>query len=212
MKSDATSPSPRPTVFIVDDDISFRQAIERLVRTGGYGVHPFASAKEFLQFARTDAPGCILLDLDMPELSGLELQTALAETDNPLPIVFLTGKGNIPATVQAMRAGAEDFLTKPTRKEILFAAIERALARDAQDRQQRARLYELRGRFDALTPREREVLGHVLSGSLNKQIAFALGASERTIKMHRANLMTKLQVQSVAGLLHLAHELGIRPH
>ena len=204
----ATRHSPLPTIYIVDDDLSFRQAIERLVRTGGYAVHTFASAAEFLQFARPDGPGCILLDLDMPGLSGLELQSALARVANPLPIVFLTGKGSISATVQAMRAGAEDFLTKPTRKQVLFAAIERALARDAQAREQRARRRELQARFDALTPREREVLAHVLRGQLNKQTAADLEASERTIKMHRANLMAKLQVQSVAELAHLAQEAG----
>ena len=201
--------SPQPTIFIVDDDTSFRQAIERLVRTGGYAVQTFASATEFLQSARPDEPGCVLLDLDMPGLSGLELQNALARTDNPLPIVFLTGKGSISTTVQAMRAGAEDFLTKPARRQILFAAIERALARDAQTREQRARRRELQARFDALTPREREVLAHVLSGQLNKQIAADLNAAERTIKMHRASLMAKLQVQSVAELAHLAHEAGL---
>jgi FixJ family two-component response regulator len=201
-------PSPRPTVFIVDDDLSFRQAIERLVRTGGYAVHTFASATEFLQFARPDEPGCILLDLDMPGLSGLDLQSALAQVENPLPIVFLTGKGNISTSVQAMRAGAEDFLTKPARKQLLFAAIERALARGAQEREQRARRRELRARFDPLTPREREVLAHILSGQMNKQIAEDLGSAERTIKMHRANLMAKLQVQSVAELAQLAHEAG----
>jgi FixJ family two-component response regulator len=201
-------PPPRPTVFIVDDDTSFRQAIERLVRTGGYAVQTFASATEFLQFARPDEPGCVLLDLDMPGLSGLELQSALARVANPLPIVFLTGKGSISTTVQAMRAGAEDFLTKPTKKQVLFAAIERALARDAQAREQHARRRELQARFDALTPREREVLAHVLRGHLNKQTAADLEASERTIKMHRANLMAKLQVQSVAELAHLAHEAG----
>ena len=204
----APRPSPLPTVFIVDDDLSFRQAIERLVRTGGYAVQTFASATEFLQSARPDGPGCVLLDLDMPGLSGLELQSALARVANPLPIVFLTGKGSISTTVQAMRAGAEDFLTKPTKKQVLFAAIERALARDAQAREQRARRRELQARFDALTPREREVLAHVLSGQLNKQIAADLKAAERTIKMHRANLMAKLQVQSVAELARLAQDAG----
>jgi FixJ family two-component response regulator len=204
-----TVPPPRPKVFIVDDDMSFRQAIERLVRTGGYAVQTFASATEFLQFARDDTPGCVLLDLDLPDLSGLDLQKILTQAEDPLPILFLTGKGNIPATVQAMRAGAEDFLTKPVGKEVLFVAIERALARNTQDRLQRARLRELSARFGALTPREREVLGHILRGQLNKQIAFDLGVSERTIKMHRANLMAKLQVQSVAELSHIAHEVGL---
>jgi len=207
----APRPSPLPTIFIVDDDLSFRQAIERLVRTGGYAVQTFASATEFLQFARPDEPGCVLLDLDMPGLSGLELQSALAREENRLPIIFLTGKGNISTTVQAMRAGAEDFLTKPTRKQVLFAAIERALARDSQDREQRVRRRELQARFDALTPREREVLTHVLSGQLNKQIAASLNTAERTIKMHRANLMTKLQVESVAELAQLAQTAGVLP-
>jgi two-component system, LuxR family, response regulator FixJ len=192
----------------VDDDGSFRNAMERLLRAGGYAVQTFPSATEFLQSARTDAPGCVLLDLQMPGPSGLDLQSAIVRSDNPLPIVFLTGKGDIPTSVHAMRAGADDFLTKPVKKAVLFPTIERALARDAQDRRQRACRRELRARFDALTPREREVLAHVLSGQLNKQIAGDLDASERTIKAHRANLMAKLQVQSVAELAHLAHEAG----
>jgi two-component system, LuxR family, response regulator FixJ len=208
MNSPACGPAPRPTIFVVDDDASFRDAISRLVRAGGYAAQTFASAWEFLHSARTDAPGCVLLDLHMPGPSGLDLQSALAQSENPLPIVFLTGKGDIPSSVLAMRAGAEDFLTKPARKEVLFAAIERALARGAQERTQRARRRELRARFDALTQREREVLAHVLRGQLNKQIAVDLAASERTIKAHRANLMAKLQVQSVAELAHLAHEAG----
>ena len=200
---------PAPTIFIVDDDASFRNAISRLVRAGGYAVQTFASATEFLQSARPDAPGCVLLDLQMPGPSGLDLQSALARSENALPIVFLTGKGDIRTSVHAMRAGADDFLTKPVKKEVLFAAIKRALARDAQEREQRTRRRELRARFDALTPREREVLAHVLSGQLNKQIAADLDASERTVKAHRANLMAKLQVQSVAELAHLAHEAGL---
>ena len=205
----APSPSSLPTVFIVDDDASFRNAVTRLLRAGGYAVQTFASATEFLQSARTDAPGCVLLDLHMPGPSGLDLQSALARSENPLPIIFLTGHGDIPTSVRAMRAGADDFLTKPVKKEVLFPAIKRALARDAQDREQRARRRQLRARFDALTPREREVLAHVLSGRLNKQIAGDLAAAERTIKAHRANLMAKLQVQSVAELAHLAHEAGL---
>ena len=208
MNPPGSLPSPRPTVLIVDDDLSFREAIERLVRTGGYAVQTFASAEEFLQYTPTDAPACVLLDLDMPGLSGLDLQSALAQAANPLPIVFLTGKGSISTSVQAMRAGAEDFLTKPAGKQLLFAAIERALARGAQAREQRSRRRELRARFDSLTPREREVLAHILSGQMNKQIAGDLGSAERTIKMHRANLMAKLQVQSVAELARLAHEAG----
>ena len=201
---------PNPTIIrVVDDDASFRNAISRLVRAGGYAVQTFASAREFLQSARADVPGCVLLDLRMPGPSGLDLQRTLAQSENPLPLVFRTGHGDIPTSVRAVRAGADDFLTKPVQKEVLFPAIERALARDAQEREMRARRRELRARFDALTPREREVLAHVLRGQLNKQIAGDLGASERTIKAHRANLMAKLQVQSVAELAHLAHEAGI---
>ena len=209
MASLDTRSSPQSAIFVVDDDASFRKAIGRLLHAGGYAVHAFASAAEFLQFARPDAPGCVLLDLHMPGPSGLDLQSVLARSENPLPIVFLSGKGDIPASVQAMRAGAEDFLTKPARKEVLFPTIERALVRDARDREQRARRRQLRSRFDSLTPREREVLVHVLGGQMNKQIALDIDASERTIKAHRAHLMAKLQVQSVAELSHLAHEAGL---
>ena len=198
--------APKAIIHVVDDDASFRNAIARLLRVGGYDVQTYASATEFLQSALTDAPGCVLLDLRMPGPSGLDVQSALARSEHPLPIIFLTGHGDIPTSV---RAGADDFLTKPVKKGILFPAIERALARDAQERGHRAHQRELRARFDSLTPREREVLGHVLSGQLNKQTAVELDASERTIKAHRANLMTKLQVQSVAELAHLAHEAGL---
>ena len=201
--------SAKPVIHIVDDDASFRNAVSRLVRTGGHEVRCYPSAVEFLATAPGALPGCVLVDLHMPGPSGLDLQHALAKAEHPLPIIFLTGHGDIPISVQAMREGAEDFLTKPVKKETLFAAIERALARDAQERGQRARRRELRARFDALTPREREVLAHVLTGQLNKQIAGDLDASERTIKAHRANLMAKLQVQSVAELVHLAQEAGM---
>jgi RNA polymerase sigma factor (sigma-70 family) len=201
-------PSPLPRIFVVDDDPAFRNALERLLRAGGYAVQTFASATEFMQCFPGDASGCVLLDLHMPGRSGMDLQETIARSENPLPIVFVTGKGDIPTSVRAMRAGAEDFLSKPVRKAILFPAIERALARDAQERQKRARNRELRARFDTLTPREREVLVHVLKGELNKQIAGDLGTSERTVKAHRSNIMTKLQVRSVAELTHLADEVG----
>lgn len=198
----------KPVIHIVDDDASFRTAISRLVRAAGHEARCYPSAVEFLATPAGAAPGCVLVDLHMPGPSGLDLQEALAKTEHPLPVIFLTGHGDIPTSVHAMREGAEDFLTKPVKKGPLFAAIERALARDAQEREQRARRRELRTRFDALTPREHEVLAHVLTGQLNKQIAGDLDASERTIKAHRANLMAKLQVQSVAELAHLAHEAG----
>jgi len=209
VKPAGMGPSPVPTVFVVDDDASFRNAISRLIRAAGYPVQSYSSAEEFLAASPGASPGCVLLDLRMPGPSGLDVQNALARSEHPLPIIFLTGHGDIPTSVRAVRAGADDFLTKPVRKDVLFAAIERALARDAQERRQRTRRRELRTRFDALTPREREVLAHVLSGQLNKQIAADVEASERTVKAHRANLMAKLQVQSVAELAHLAHEAGI---
>jgi FixJ family two-component response regulator len=199
----------RATVHLVDDDASFLTAVGRLLRAGGYEVRTFTSADQFLQKPPADAPGCAIVDLQMPGLSGLELQDALAKVENPLPLVFLTGHGDIPTSVRAMRCGAEDFLTKPVKKQALFDAVERALARDARAREQRARQRELRARLNTLTPREREVLAHVLSGQLNKQIAGDLGASERTIKAHRANIMAKLEVQSVAELVRLAQEAGV---
>lgn len=179
------------------------------MRAAGHETRCYASAVEFLAAPPGAAPGCVLMDLHMPGPSGLDLQHALAKTEHPLPVIFLTGHGDIPISVRAMREGAEDFLTKPVKKEALFAAIQRALARDAQERQQRTRRRELLARFATLTPREHEVLAHVLSGQLNKQVAGDLDTSERTIKAHRANLMAKLQVRSVAELAHLAHEAGI---
>ena len=200
---------PLATVYVVDDDVSFLTAVTRLLRAGGYEVKTFTSAARFLQsLPPADSPGCVIVDLQMPGLSGLELQDALTKADNPLPLIFLTGHGNIPTSVHAMRQGAEDFLTKPVKKQDLFDAVQRALARDASERERRVRRRELRARFDTLTPREREVLGHVLSGQLNKQIAGDLGTSERTIKAHRANIMAKLAVQSVAELARLAQEAG----
>ena len=196
-------------IHVVDDDASFRSAVARLLRASGYEVQAFASAAEFLQATLPDGPGCVLLDLHMPGPSGLDLQSALAGSENPLPIVFLSGKGNIPATVQAMRGGADDFLTKPVKKDVLLPALERALKRDSQERQQRARVREVRARLATLTPRESEVLAHVLSGQLNKQIAGDLHAVERTIKAHRASIMAKLQVHSVAELARLVHEAGL---
>jgi len=200
----------QPTLFLIDDDPSFLTAISRLLRAGGYRFETFASANEFLKRPCLDQPGCVIVDLQMPGLSGLDLQDAMAKMGNPLPLIFLTGQGDIPSSVHAIKQGAEDFLTKPVRKETLFAAIERALERDSRQREERKRQREKLARFDALTPREREVLEHVVQGRLNKQIAADLGASERTIKAHRANIMAKLQVQSVAELVRFTQEVGER--
>lgn len=204
-------PSPPATVYIVDDDASFLKAVSRLLRAGGYVVQTFASASGFLAALSPQTTGCVVVDLRMPGQSGRDLQSALATAENPMPVIFLTGHGDIPTGIHAMRDGAVDFLTKPVKKENLFAAIERALARDTVERAQRASIRALRDRIVQLTPREREVLAQVISGKLNKQIAFALGASERTIKAHRASIMEKLNVHSVAELVRLTEQLGIEP-
>lgn len=198
-----------PTVFVVDDDAPFLAGLERMLRASGYVVRCFMSAADFLAGRSAASPGCVVADLQMPGMDGMSLQQALAQSDDPLPIVFLTGHGDIPTGVAAMRHGAEDFLTKTAPRDQLLAAIERALARDACERRNRARQRELRARFTALTPREREVLSHVLRGRLNKQIAADLGIDERSVKRHRTSLMAKLGVASVAALAQLAVEAGI---
>ncbi|MGH7795077.1 MAG: response regulator transcription factor [Candidatus Binatia bacterium] len=200
-----------PIIRVVDDDASFRTAVTRLLRAAKYQVRGYASASEFLDSDPCAEPGCILLDLRMPGASGLDLQQSLARLEERLPIIFLTGHGDIPASVRAVKAGAVDFLTKPVPREALLRAIQNALGVDAEGRAARAALRELRKRFENLTPREREVLAHVIGGKLNKQIAFELGTSERTIKAHRGSIMEKLRVQSVAELVRFAQQLGIQP-
>jgi len=200
-----------PIVHVVDDDASFLTAISRLLRANGFSVKTYSSAREFLAQRDADTPGCVLADLRMPQMSGLDLQTALAQTPNPLPILFLTGHGDIPSTVRAMRDGAEDFLEKTAPKKKLLDAVTRALARDSREREARARRCELRARLDTLTERELEVLAHVVRGQLNKQIAGDLGIHERTVKLHRTAITTKLKVQSVAELTRLTQEAGIFP-
>jgi len=202
-------PPESGTVFIVDDDASFLKSVSRLLRAAGFSVQAFESAEKFLEQLAPGMSGCVLADLQMPGLNGLELQEALAKSANPLPVVFLSAQGDIPTTVQAMRRGAEDFLTKLSPKEKLLDAIGRALARGARERKERERLRELRGRFDALTPRELEVLEHVVRGRMNKEIADALQIHERTVKLHRTNLTRRLQVQSVAELTRLVEEAGL---
>jgi len=199
------------TVFIVDDDTSFLRALSRSLRAGGYEVESFESGEALLGRLSPDVTGCVVADLRMPGLNGLELQSALAKTSNPLPVVFLSGEGDIPTTVQAMRNGAEDFLTKTAPREQVIAAIQRAMERDVQSRQQRERRASLQQRFEALTPREIEVLRYVVSGRLNKQIAAELGINERTVKLHRTNLTRRLGVQSVAELTRLVGEAELFP-
>jgi FixJ family two-component response regulator len=201
----------RPTVYIVDDDTSFLTSISRLLRASGFDVKTFSSASTFLVQRDADAPGCVLADLQMPGMNGLDLQLALAQTPNPLPILFLTGHGDIPSTVRAMRGGAEDFLEKRAAKEEILDAVRRSLARNASERESRDRQGELRTRFDVLSKRELEVLAQVVQGKLNKQIAADLGIHERTVKLHRTAITTKLGIQSVAELTKVTLQAGIFP-
>jgi len=196
-----------PIVYVVDDDDSFRMAVTRLLRAVGYEVCGFASAREFLLARPESRSGCVLLDVRMPGLSGFDLQASFASGDVALPIIFLTGHGDIPMSVRAMKAGAVDFLTKPVKRPALLNAIENALARDEHTRTSRTALAALRARFASLTPREREVYAGVVAGRMNKQIAADLGASERTIKAHRAQVMEKMNVASLAELVHVADQL-----
>ena len=198
-----------PTVHVVDDDQSFLMAMARLLRARGHKVETYGSATEFLRRRTADGPGCVVIDLRMPEVGGLDLQAALAGSAHPLPVLFLTGHADTASTVRAMRGGAEDFLEKRASEDTVLEAVHRALMRDAREREGRARQLELRGRFESMTAREREVLGHVLRGRLNKQIAADLGVGERTVKAHRKALMTKLGVRSVAALTRLTHEAGM---
>ena len=198
-----------PLVQIVDDDSPFLKATARLLRASGFAVRTFSSGSEFLALRDPDAPGCAVADLEMPGINGLDLQSALAQTRNPLPLLFLTGHGDIATTVLAMRGGAVDFLEKRAPKEALLDAVRRVLARDAKEREERARLAELRARFNVLSPRELEVLSQVVQGKLNKQIAADLCIHERTVKLHRTAITTKLGVPSVAELTRLTEEAGI---
>jgi len=196
-------------IFVVDDDASMREALQRLLRSVGLQVTTFASAHEFLHHRGADVPGCLVLDVRLPGLSGLDLQHELATAQLDLPIIFITGYGDIPMTVQAMKAGAVEFLTKPFRDQDLLDAIRQALERDRLARAQRVEMAELRGRFAALTPRERDVFGLVVTGLQNKQVAAALGTSEITIKRHRAQVMHKMRVTSLAELVKIADHLGL---
>jgi FixJ family two-component response regulator len=197
------------TVFLVDDDEAVLRGITRLLQAIGYEVRSYSSPAAFLEDQHLETPGCAVLDLAMPGLDGLALQEALAERGIERPIVFLTGKGDIPTSVRAMKAGAVDFLTKPVDHEAILAAIERAAAQDAETRLRIADLSAIEARLARLTPREREVLSHVVAGRLNKQIAHDLGTVEKTIKVHRGRMMEKLEVRSVAELMRFAARAGL---
>jgi FixJ family two-component response regulator len=196
-------------VHVVDDDAGMRKGLCRLLEASGYEARAYASAGDFLLADPVDAPGCVLLDLRMPGPSGLELQQALARRRDPLPVIFLTGHGDVASSVQALKAGASDFLTKPVDSRTLLAAVESALAGDAARRAERDELRALRARYQTLTPREREVFAHVVAGKLNKQTAIDIGAAERTVKAHRAQVMEKMQVGSLAELVRVASRLSL---
>ena len=199
-------------VFVIDDDPSFRRSTEMLIGSAGLTVRAFSSAEEFLRSRRPDAPGCLLLDVRLPHLSGLDLQGELTKAGVQIPIIFITGHGDIPMTVQAMKAGALEFLTKPFREQDLLDGIQRAINFDRATRLQREKLADLRGRYQALTAREREVMARVVTGMLNKQIADALGITEKTVKVHRGHIMQKMEVRSLADLVRTAEKLGIFGH
>ena len=198
-------------VFVVDDDASLRASLQDLLESVGLRVAACASAQEFLRCPPPEGPSCLVLDVRLPGLSGLELQQRLASGDLALPIIFITGHGDIPMSVQAMKAGAVDFLSKPFRDQDLLDAVHQALARDRQARAQRAERAALRRRFEALTPRQRDVMARMVVGLLNKQIAGELGTSEATVKTHRKQVMAKMRAESLADLIRFADQLGLLP-
>jgi FixJ family two-component response regulator len=200
-----------PIVFIVDDDASVRRSTERLIRSAGLEVQSFISAREFLSNPRPDRPACLVLDVRMPGLSGMDLQRELARSGIHIPIIFITGHGDIPMSVRAMKAGAVEFLTKPFRSRSLLDAIHAAIERDRSTLRERSETGALRERYEQLTPREREVMALVAAGLLNKQVAGELATTERTIKFHRAHIMQKMRAESLPDLVRMAEKLGVSP-
>ena len=204
-------PEPPPTVFIVDDDRGMRQAVQDLVESVGLRAESFASGQEFLGAIGTSGPCCLVLDVRLPQMSGLDFQRHLAEINLQIPIIFITAHGDIPMSVRALKSGAVEFLTKPFRDQDLLDAIQQALNRDRSKREQQAEINNLRQRYEALTPREREVMALVVSGMINKHIAAKIGASEATVKIHRGNVMEKMQADSIIDLVRSADKLNLSP-
>lgn len=200
-----------PTVFIIDDDPSARRGLTRLVRAAGMNAESFASAEDFLASGKYAGPGCIVLDVRMPDMTGPELQEELGEAEYCMPIIFLSAHGDVPTTARTMKKGAVDFLTKPVDRDDLLEAIRVSLARDAENRAQRAESSSIREHIKTLTPREHEIMTYVITGMLNKQIAFELDISEETVKIHRGRVMQKLGIVSVAELVRLCEKAGIAP-
>ena len=205
------TPNAKPIVFVVDDDVSVRESLELLIKFAGWQPETFASAEEFLTCPRTVTPSCLVLDVSLPDLNGLELQRLIATDRLDMPIIFVTGHGDVPMTVQAMKAGAVEFLTKPFDDEALLRAIRQALKRSASVLDEQVEISSLRSSYESLTPREQDVMRCVVAGMLNKQIGLKLGISEITVKAHRGKMMQKMNAESVAELVKIAVRLGLTP-